>query len=215
MAAGAAPGDDGRRQAGRYQRGDDRAHPIGLDPDEPCPFGKRADLLEIAPIGLDAGIVQRRCGRDLARQRHRIGDIEAAGAAHAHVHIDHDLQSPSGRPRHARELSDGGRMIGDDRDIGAAQKKPAETHQRIGRGQGRGDQYAADPAQGHRLGLADGRTGDADRPGGRDPLSDLHAFMGLGVGAQLDPQGRGTFAHHGDIAIEDVDVDEERGRGDI
>ncbi len=52
-------------------------------------------------------------------------------------------------------------------------------------------------------------------PGGHDPLRNLHAFMGLGMRAQFDPQTGGTFAHQGDIAIEDVDVDEERWRGNI
>ncbi len=54
-------------------------------------------------------------------------------------------------------------MIGHDGDIGMAQKKPAQARKRIGRDQGGGDQDAADPAQGHRLGFADGRTGDTDR----------------------------------------------------
>jgi hypothetical protein len=39
--------------------------------------------------------------------------------------------------------------------------------------------------------------------------------MGLGMGTQLDPQSRGATVHHGDIAIQDIDVDEKRWRWNI
>jgi len=55
----------------------------------------------------------------------------------------------------------------------------------------------------------------ADRSGGHDPLRDFHAFMRLCMGPQFDAQCGCTIPHRGDIAIENIDVQKKRGRGDF
>ena len=106
-------------------------------------------------------------------------------------------------------------MIGDDGNIRAALQQPAQPLERFTGGQGCRDQDAGDAPQGHGFRFADGGAGDAERARGHDPLPDLDAFMGLGMGAQPDAALARPVGHDGDVAVEDVDIDEKGRRGNV
>ena len=173
------------------------------------------DLLQIAPVGLNAGIAKTRCGGDVLCERDDIGDLEAARSVHADIDIDKNWQRPAGCSRDRSELRNRTRMIGNDGDVGAAQKQSSQPVERINGIQGSGDENSRQPAQCHGFGLADRSAGYADRAGGRDPLSDLYTFVRLRMGAERDAHLSRTIPHHRNVAVEIIDVDQKRWRWNV
>ena len=172
---------------------DHGAHPLGLDANKARALVEGHDLLQIAPVGLNAGIAKTRCGGDVLCERDDIGDLEAARSVHADIDIDKNWQRPAGCSRDRSELRNRTRMIGNDGDVGAAQKQSSQPVERISGIQGSGDENSRQPAQCHGFGLADRSAGYADRAGGRDPLSDLYTFVRLRMGRSATPISRAPF----------------------
>ena len=76
---------------------------------------------------------------------------------------------------------------------------------------GRGDQDVVDTAVAQRLGLAQLGAAHADRARRDLPPRDLHALVGLGVGTQRHASHACELGHGGDIALEGVEFDQQRG----
>ena len=101
-------------------------------------------------------------------------------------------------------------MIGDGAYVGTPKQEAAQPIKLVRRGHRRGDENAADAAERHALRFFDGSAGGADGAGASEPLGDLHAFVRLGMRPKLDTHGLRTSRHGGDIAIEQIDIDDKR-----
>ena len=74
-----------------------------------------------------------------------------------------------------------------------------------------GDQEIAHAGGGHHLGLADLGHADADGAGRHLAQRDLRALVRLGVGAELLAGGLHVGGHLPDIALEAIEVEQQRG----
>ncbi len=108
-----------------------------------------------------------------------------------------------------------GKLIDDGEGVGLGPGETDEAANFFGAGELGGDQQAADAAGGHRLGFADGGNTDADGPGGALAASDVHALVGLGVGAERESGGARVGGELGDVGLEGVEIQEKRGRGQV
>ncbi len=77
------------------------------------------------------------------------------------------------------------------------------------------DQDVADAAIDHDLGLGYLLTANADGAGGDLHIGDRGALVGLGVRPQPKPGSRDALLHAADVALERIELDQQRGRIDL
>src|SRR5439155_6599333 len=77
------------------------------------------------------------------------------------------------------------------------------------------DEQAADAGGGHHLGLAELRTGDAERPRRDLAPRDLRTLVGLRVRANRLADPADVSGHALEIALEAIEVEEQRGSRDL
>ncbi len=76
-----------------------------------------------------------------------------------------------------------------------------------------GDEEVVEPGRSEHLGLGDGRHGEPVGAGADLALSDLEALVGLHVRAEPGARTACEVGHRLEVAVEHVDVDDERRRG--
>jgi hypothetical protein len=169
----------------------------------------------VAGVALEPAEAERRLLRHEPREREGglAGGHAGAPVADVHVH-EHAERDARGR-RRAAQLGDVGRMIHDDHRVGRLAHEAHETPDRAGRHDLGGDQQPADARARHHLGLAELRAGDAERAGGDLTARDLGTLVGLGVGADRLAGAPRVPGHRGEVLLEAVEVEEQRGRRDL
>ncbi len=179
--------------------------------DRALALGRRAQVLGAAVVGLQAGEAQA-VRDDLVRQRGRGRRCDAA-AAMAHVDLDEYVDRAAGRFQRGGETIDAQPRV--DRD-----GEPGASGQRRQLGELAGiDDFVADVEIGHagfgqRLRLGELLHAHAHRADGDLPLGDLGALVRLGVRAQAHAVLARIGGHARDVALQRVEVDHQRRRGD-
>jgi hypothetical protein len=161
----------------------------------------------------DAGEAHARVIRDRSRQRSACLRRRNPRALHSDVDLDDDADT---NPCGARRRCDLGHVVGvvhGNDDVGASSQIDKardflDAHDLVG------DHDVADAGRGHDLGLGQLRAGDADRPRGEQALRDGRDLDALGVRSPRDAVLAARVGDARDVGIEDVEVDEQRGRVD-
>ena len=138
--------------------------------------------------------------------------IAGAGAMQPDIDIDHHIEHESGRCGGGLEGVQIVHVIGHHHERLVV---AAERHQAVdlgGRHDGRGDEQSLDSPRRQRLRLAQGGAADAERAGVQLAARDLHALVGLRVGAEGDTLLCRVRRHRGDVALHRVEIEHQSGR---
>jgi hypothetical protein len=134
-----------------------------------------------------------------------------ADAVKAHVDLQQDIEAAAGALEDLGQGEGALRTVGAYRKtspIGEGQQPPALVlaHHRVG------DEEIVEARGGEDLGLAG--LGQGQPAGSRRQLHapDLEALVGLGVGPELDAMPARLCSHASDVPLQDLEVDEDRGR---
>jgi hypothetical protein len=131
------------------------------------------------------------------------------------VHVDHDVEGDAVVGRRPRQRADVVGVIDHDHRVGrlAGQaREPADGARRHDLG---GDEQSAHAGARHHLGLAQLGARHAERAGRHLAFRDLRTAVGLGVRAQVLPGRAHVRRHACEVALEAVQVEEQRGGRDL
>src|SRR5207302_6394722 len=117
--------------------------------------------------------------------------------------------------RLAAELRDVRGVVDDEQGVGGRRDQARESPDRRGRDDLGRDEEPADARARHHLGLAELGAGDAERAAAHLAPGDLGAAMRLRVGPEILAGRARVRGHPAEVALEAVEVEEQRGRWDI
>jgi len=134
-----------------------------------------------------------------------------AGAPAPHVHVDQDVEHEAGLGHRIAHLLHVVPVVHDHERLRLTPEHPEQAADLLGADHLGGDQEVPHPRRGHHLRLADLGHAHADRPGRDLTAGNLRALVGLGVGTELLASGRDVGRHLLDVALEAIEVEQQRG----
>ena len=169
----------------------------------------------VAGIALQPAQVQRPLiGHELAQMQRGLARLHA-GTPAAHLHVHEDVQHLARAPQCARQLADVLRIVHHRQGLGIPVEHLEEAADLLRPHHLGGDEQIADARRRHHLGLAHLGHAHSHRARGDLPARDLRTLVGLGVRADLLAHRRHVGGHLLQIALEAIEIEEQRGRGKL
>jgi hypothetical protein len=212
MGPGSRSGHDPRREARALQLVEYVLQIGDAFLDGRLPRGIILDMLEIAVVELNAGVSQEAAPRDVARQCHNTRGRCHPRPVHAGVNVHDDGKRLAVRLRgHGQRLDIIG-MVHNHHEVRDRRVESREPRDRRGRDYRRCDEQAryASAAQGLRF--AQLGAANADRARRHLPKRHVQRLVGFCVRTELDAVRRGERCHRRDVAVEHLDIDNQRRR---
>ncbi len=182
--------------------------------DRRAPLVRRAQVLRGPVIRVDTAKRNPRRARDHLRDRHGRRARRGAAAMRADVDLDEDVDRHTGGPRRRADVPDGSGIVGEHADL-RPRRHRCEARELPLADDLVGDEHVANAGGDEGLGLADFLAADADRAALDLGMRDVRALVRLRVRAQRNAGAAHGVRHQVEVALERVQVDDERRGVDV